>query len=105
VQQLEVLLLLRQEGARVWSADEVAARLRTHAAGAGTCLDSLALLGLVAEDDGGFRYDAGNRAQLVDRLAELYPTYRTRIVGMIYSDGGDDVEAFADAFRLRKRKE
>jgi hypothetical protein len=104
VQQLEVLLLLREGQQQPWTADEVAKRLKTHAGAAAGCLQSLALLGLALEEGESYRYEPGGRAALVDRLAELYPTYRTRIVGLIYSEASD-AEAFADAFRLRRRKE
>ena len=103
VQQLEVLLLLRATD-ETWTPESVAARLKTHAAAAAGCLQSLALVGLAAEDGNAYRYEPGARAALVDRLAELYPTYRTRITGLIYSEASD-AEAFADAFRLRRRKE
>jgi hypothetical protein len=103
VQQLEVLLLLRASD-QSWTPEDVAARLKTHAAAAAGCLQSLALVGLAAEHGDAYRYDPGARAGLVDRLAELYPTYRTRITGLIYSEASD-AEAFADAFRLRRRKE
>jgi hypothetical protein len=105
VQQLEVLLLLHEERGRAWTADGVGTRLRTHTGAAAGWLDSLQLLGLVAAGADGYRYEPGARGALVDRLAELYPTYRTRIVGLIYSEASEDVEAFADAFRLRRRKE
>jgi hypothetical protein len=105
VQQLEVLLFLRQERDRAWRADEVGSRLRTHAGAAAGYLESLGLLGLAAAEGDAYRYEPGARAKLVDQLAELYPTYRTRIVGLIYSEASDDAEAFADAFRLRRRKE
>jgi hypothetical protein len=105
VQQLEVLLFLREHADRAWTPDEVGAKLRTHAGAAGGCLESLQLLGLSTAGADGFRYDPGARAKLVDQLADLYPTYRTRIVGLIYSEANDDAEAFADAFRLRRRKE
>jgi hypothetical protein len=105
VQQLDVLLLLREERGRAWTADGVGARLRTHPTAAGGYLESLQLLGLATATADGFRYEPGARAKLVDKLAELYPTYRTRIVGLIYSEANDDAEAFADAFRLRRRKE
>jgi hypothetical protein len=105
VQQLEVLLLLREERNRAWTAADVGARLRTHAGAAGNYLESLQLLGLASGEGGAYRYDPGRRGKLVDRLAELYPTYRTRIVGLIYSQANENVEAFADAFRLRRRKE
>jgi hypothetical protein len=104
VQQLEVLLLLREGADRAWTPDEVARRLKTHAGAAANCLQSLALVGLAADDGSAYRYEPGARGALVDRLAELYPTYRTRITGLIYSEASD-AEAFADAFRLRRRKE
>ena len=103
VQQLEVLLLLHASE-QAWRPDDVASRLKTHAGAAAGCLQALALVGLAAEDADGYRYAPGRRAALVDRLAELYPAYRTRITGLIYSEASD-AEAFADAFRLRRRKE
>lgn len=109
VQQLEVLLLLHEQDDRPWTPAEVSATLRTNPDAAERCLTVLAAGGIVSASDGQpatFRYDPppGARA-LVDELARLYPAYRTRIIGLIYSQSNESVEAFADAFRLRRRKE
>lgn len=106
VQQLDVLLLLRDRGEHVWTADEVGRTLRTNREAAEQCLVGLAAIGLVAAADAdGFHYRPGSMAATVDELARVYPAYRARIIGLIYSGGNDHVEAFADAFRLRRRKD
>jgi hypothetical protein len=108
VQQLEVLLLLRSGDDRAWTAADVSRTLKTNRDAAEGYLLSLEGVGLLAradDDPPSFLYRPGRQRSLVDDLARVYPSYRSRIVGLIYSTGNENVEAFADAFRLRRRKE
>ena len=63
----------------------------------------LARSGLLAREGEAFRLRprrAGD-AELVARLAELYPTYRVAIVSIIFSRPSGPIRDFSDAFRLR----
>lgn len=110
VEQLEVLLLLRGKPEQAWSAEEVSRALYTHPDAALRRLAALQTHGLlVVEGDGPerkYRYapSSPDRAGLVDRLAALYKERRVAVITLIYSTPPDQVQAFADAFRLRKEK-
>ena len=107
VEQLEVLLLLRGAPDQVWTATAVGQALYTSAAAAVKRLTDLAAGGLVTVlpgDDPGYRFSPADdsRRDMVDRLAEAYSQRRVAVISLIYSKPNDQVQAFSDAFRLRK---
>ena len=107
VEQLEVLLLLRTESDRDWTASGVSQKLYTPPAAAAMRLDDLQQQGFLSTKalaEKAYRYrSAGSEFdQLVDRLAEFYKERRVTIISLIYSKPHQQVQAFADAFKLRK---
>ena len=105
VEQLETLLLLRGDTEKLWSVDEVSQALYTPAAAAQMRLSDLQTRGLFTQsDDQRWRYDAANPEfdRLVGLLAQLYRDRRVTIITLIYSKPHPQVQAFADAFKLRK---
>jgi predicted transcriptional regulator len=107
VDQLEVLLLLRSEPATSWSPAAVSRELATQPEAAAQRLADLQALHLVEAVEGperGYRYAPGTGAQrsAVDRLAQVYRERRVAVITLIYSKPLNQVQAFADAFRLRK---
>lgn len=100
--QLEVLLLLHGER-RTWTATDVSRRLQVEVDHAETAMAHLARNGLVAREDAGYRL-APTRprdADLIDTLAELYPTYRVAVISIIFSKPAGPIRDFSEAFRLR----
>ncbi len=101
---LEVLLLLkRKEGFH--PRDELIANLRGSELVVEQALASLVAAGLVAADEhGGAAYMpvSPETDQLVDRTAELYERRPNAVRRMIVSASAPGLNAFADAFRLRK---
>jgi hypothetical protein len=107
VEQLEVLLLLRNAPDRDWNAAAVSAALSSQPSAIRMRLDDLRTHGLLALKEGSadcFRYGPATAEQdrLVARLDELYHSRRVSIITLIYSKPHSQVQAFADAFRLRK---
>lgn len=105
VEQLEVLLLVRSQPGRVWSADEVAAELRTDPRSVHLRIDDLRDGGLVAgEAGGGIRYAPRTpaMARAVEATDRAYQTHRVAIITLIFSRPTERIRSFADAFRLRK---
>lgn len=104
VDQLEILLLLRGDRTRSWSAAQVGAELRSNPEVAASRLAAMCELGLlVCEPAGAYRYapvDA-DVDRVVARFEEAYRHYRLRIIERIFSKP-DGLSAFADAFRIRK---
>jgi hypothetical protein len=107
VEQVEILLLLRQKTGRTWTAESMARELRIAAGSAGTRLSDLKRLGFVVAVDGApgeYRY-APRTPELDEKvrgLAEAYSERRVTVINLIFSKPIDTIRTFADAFRLRR---
>jgi hypothetical protein len=110
VLELELLLLLRAEPARTWTAGALAKELKIDPAFAAQQLAHFHHRKLVArteEPDPAYRY-APHAAQLdatVASVAAAYATHRVTIIGLIFSKPTSNLKSFADAFRIRKDKD
>jgi hypothetical protein len=110
VEQLEALLLLWAEQDRDWTAKDVSQSLYTPPAAATMRLDDLQQRGFITssgEAVRAYRYRAGQTAQdvLISRLADVYRERRVTVISLIYSKPHQQVQAFADAFKIRKPNE
>lgn len=108
VEQLEVLLLLLGTPERGWGTDEVARELYSHPASIARRLALLLGQGLLRETDPGCYQYAPRSDELhatVLRVAETYRERRVAVVTLIASKPIENVRAFSDAFRIRRRKE
>jgi len=107
VAQLEVLLLLRSEPSKVWTAQEAGKALYSAADVTALLMADLHAKHLLATGgENGFVYrpEQAELAALVDQLAELYRQRRVAVITAIYTKPIDKIRSFADAFRLRKDK-
>jgi hypothetical protein len=110
IQQLEILLLLRQRADRDWSAAEVSDELRAASDAVGTRLSELADRRLLLRESGKpdrYRYgpDSEARRKLVDGLADAYAQRRYSVIDLILSKPSDPIRVFAGAFRFRKEED
>jgi hypothetical protein len=108
VEQLEVLFLLRQESERGWTAEEVARRLYSHPSSILHRLASLAGRGLLRELEPACYQYAPRSAELHDTVTRAAAAYRERrvaVITLIASKPIENVRAFSDAFRIRRKKE
>ncbi len=106
VEQLEMLLLLRGQPERAWTAAELSDELRSHPSSVAEQLDELLAQGFVRMIEGSparYRYSPPNGVgTTVDRLARAYAERRYRVIELIFSKPIEKLKVFADAFRLRK---
>jgi hypothetical protein len=107
VEQLEILLLLRQSSSRDWDAETVSKELCSQPSAALMRMNDLLARGFLTggEPPGRrFRYAPARQGldQLVEQLAEAYHTMRVSVISLIYSQPSSQVQAFADAFRFRR---
>lgn len=114
VEQLEVLLLLRNEPQKDWSAVEVSQRLFTVPTSAATRLEDLRSLGLIAlsgnasqEAGSGqphYRYQShsSQTEQVIMQLDNLYRERKDTIIQLIFSRPPDRLNTFSNAFRIRR---
>lgn len=108
VEQLEVLLLARQEPERGWSADDMARAIYSHPSSIRRRLASLEGRGLLRQRQPECWYYAPSSRELhetVDRLAGAYRERRVAVITLIASKPIENVRAFSDAFRIRRSKE
>jgi hypothetical protein len=110
VVQLELLLMMHKEPERAWKIDEAGEQLYIPGSFAGPLLESLRAAGLVAvTDENGPRYrfapQAAHLGPLVDELAAVYQERPVSTIHAIYTGPADNLQQFADAFRIRKKEE
>lgn len=109
VEQLEVLLLTRNDPSKIWTAADVSRELRSSTASAATRLTKLCALKLLVKDSGtteGYRYEPSS-PELADRVTALAAAYlvrRVTIIDLIFSNPLEKIRTLADAFKLRGDK-
>ncbi|HEX3465915.1 MAG TPA: hypothetical protein VHS78_17845 [Candidatus Elarobacter sp.] len=101
VELLEVLLLLREDRARAWTAEQLSAELRSSPHSIARRLAHLQRRRLAAVESGSWRYaGAAKDDRLVRRLAELYRERPTTVIDFIFSPPSDTLQSFSDAFKV-----
>jgi len=102
VWSLEVLLLLRRDRDRTWSAEAVARELRANERLVSDQLPALQTAGLVSCDEDGCTYAAPPALDgLCERLEAAYRERPGQVIKAITAGPNDKIQIFADAFRFR----
>jgi len=102
---LELLLLMRRDSSREWSVNDLIQELRANDSIVSAILPEFVKKGLIAESpEKMFRYrpERGVLEQLVDRVAEAYAENRVRVTEEILNAPSEDIQIFADAFKIKK---
>jgi hypothetical protein len=106
VEQLEVLLHLYRTREQSWSPDAIALALYSNPASIARRLAGLYSHGLLTlTSSSAYRYQP-KTAELeatVSQLAETYRQRRVAVISIIASKPMENVRAFSEAFRLRKK--
>jgi hypothetical protein len=110
VEELELLLLLRRERERAWTAEAAAHALYANPQSIARRLTKLQHSELVAGTDAApapatFRYAPADAeiCALVGRLDEVYRERRVAVITHLASQPLENIRAFADAFRLGRK--
>lgn len=106
VGQLEILLLLHASPEVSFTPAQINDRLQSNLTWVEQRLASLAAHGLAVLESSlpaKYRYapESEEMARAVSRLADIYLSYRVRVIDTIYSPR-DQMQSFSDAFRLKK---
>lgn len=103
---LEVLLLLRRERSRSFTASEVANELgiEDDVAQQLSELTSANLIRTASGDVAKYRYAPGDKEleSLVDQLAVAYAKQRVPILSLILTEHADRIRGFVEAYRLNR---
>ncbi|MGN6582658.1 MAG: hypothetical protein ACTHJV_03030 [Rhizobiaceae bacterium] len=105
VWSLELLLTLRQQPQRLWSADELVADLRSSQVVVRKSIDKLLASGLVVmdvDDSVQYRPASADQNELVGKLAEAYRIRPAAIRRIILRNASDQLRTFSDAFKILK---
>lgn len=106
LEQLEVLLLLRNNPDRSWTSADVYEVVRSSRASVEERLESFVQLGFLVKEDCSprtFRYaPADNLGAALDETASAYQMWRLRVIEAIFTPAADPAQRFADAFKVRK---
>lgn len=102
MEQLEVLLLLRDDPDRRWTVDGIARELRATASAVELRLQDLKERGLAAATGDSFHYRASAADDtLIEELEGIYRMSKVAVIQLIFSGPSPSVRSFADAFRVR----
>ena len=110
VGQLEVLLLVRSDPERYWSASEVSRTLRSRRTWAEVQLEYLRVEGLlVAGEDNHprYRYDPArpDLELVIARVSEAFESLRADVIRLVFSQSpSEHLRAFSETFRLRQEQ-
>jgi hypothetical protein len=107
VMSLELLLMMRADPRRSWDAGELSRELRSELDWTARELDAFARRGVIASDPEiptRYRFAPADPsiADVLARIAALYPERRFSIIQCIYAAPSGPLKSFADAFKLRK---
>jgi hypothetical protein len=106
VTELETLLIMCADEARVWSVDDIASRIYVPAPGAAAVLHGISVKGLVSVDESGreYRFSPANDEvrQMVQQTAAAYRKNLIPITTLIHNKASVSVQEFARAFSLKK---
>lgn len=106
VEQLEVLLLLRDGQQREWTAEAVSEHIRTSSSSASHRLADLHRRGFLAQSEGEpprYRYAPDERStKAVDSLARSYNESKYSVIELIFSKPIENLRVYSNAFRFRK---
>lgn len=107
MEQLEVLLLLSGEPNRDWSSEAVFTAIQSSQASVTQRLLEFCDRGLLIQPAPlSFRYLPKSQAlaSVVRALAATHKERRVKVIELIYRKPVDNVQSFADAFKIRKDK-
>jgi hypothetical protein len=110
VGQLEVLLLVRSDPERHWSAAEVSWALRSGHSWAEVQLEYLRVEGLLVageNNDPRYRYEPARPelAPVITRLSEAFESQRADVIRLVFSQRPSErLRAFSEAFLLRSEQ-
>ena len=106
VTELETLLIMCADEARVWSVDDIASRIYVPTPSAAAVLHGISVKGLISADDSGrgYRFSPANDEvrQVVQQTAAEYRTSLIPISTLIHKKASGPVQEFARAFSLKK---
>jgi hypothetical protein len=106
LEQIEIVLLLRRDSSKAWTAPEVSQNLGTPPESTAMRLFLLASNGVIVFDGSSglprYRYTAGTSEEEMAELDRVYADDRGALIVLTGGGAPDPLRSFADAFKLKK---
>lgn len=103
VQQVEILMLLRDAPEHVYTVSEVSRKLHIAPDACRRWLDEFSAARLVERTPEGVKHRGeGPQARSADDLVECYSRRRLAVIDAIYNKPSSAIQSFSDAFRIRR---
>lgn len=104
IAELELLLLLAEDGSRSWPIEAIARQLYVAPAAAEDVVLRMASRGLLDHTAEGYLFapKTPGLAATVRALRDEFAKRRVRVIELIYAGPTEKYQSFANAFRLRK---
>lgn len=102
---LEILLTLKRDPAKEWTANDLIRELRSSQVGVAEALQNLRSAGLVVETNGQlYRYHPGSAAvdAFVTELVKVYAAKPVAVVRSIVTSPNRKLQILSDAFRIKE---
>lgn len=101
---LELLLLLRRDSERSWTAEALTNELRGSRQLVADILSHFIQIGLVVQSSQSYRYQPtdANLDRLVQDLDKTYAERRIAVIQEIVSAPNEKIQTLADAFKLKR---
>lgn len=107
VEQISILLLLQQNPQKNWTTAKISEELRSADLAIKKRLEDLYAAGVLKKTTGvEFTYNPASEKikSLVANLIEVYQKRPTWVIDLIYSRPIDAIQAFSEAFKIRREK-
>jgi hypothetical protein len=105
IEQLEILLLLREHRGRAFSQEELNQVMKSSETSVRSRLADLQRRRLVAREGTRFRYQPAPELEpVLAELASAYAERRYTVIDLIFGRSNDKLRVFADAFKVRTGK-
>jgi hypothetical protein len=104
---IELLVLLRADPGRAWSADELVRELRASAMVVGELLPRFRKLGLIESPEAGrwsWRPASADLERLSEAVARAYATRPIALIKAVAQQPNSQIHLLADAFKLKDGK-
>ncbi len=106
LEQIEIVLLLRRDSSKAWTAPEVSQNLGTPPESTAMRLFLLASNGVIVFDGSSglprYRYTAEASEEEMAELDRVYADDRGALIALTGGGAPDPLRSFADAFKLKK---
>lgn len=107
IEQISILLLLQQDPQKKWTTSKISEELRSADLAIEKRLEDLFAAGVLNKpEDSEFYYSPASEKikSLVAGLIETYQKRPTWVIDLIYSRPIDAIQAFSEAFKIRREK-